>query len=59
MFKLQTLVKGTNFRKEITCPLCRETSVLARMKCEELATNHMALRLLKVVEESQKREKEE
>jgi hypothetical protein len=29
------------------------------MKCEELATNHMALRLLKVVEESQKREKEE
>jgi hypothetical protein len=43
----------------ITCPLCRETSVLARMKCEELATNHMALRLLKVVEESQKREKEE
>ncbi|XP_046450700.1 uncharacterized protein LOC124198727 isoform X3 [Daphnia pulex] len=39
--------------KEILCPVCRSPSVLSPGNCEELITNHVALRLLKVVKEAQ------
>lgn len=38
--------------------MCRAISVLGKRKCEDLGTNHVALRLLKVVEESQKKQNE-
>ncbi|KZS12693.1 Uncharacterized protein APZ42_022797 [Daphnia magna] len=46
---------GPNGRNKVACPVCRLTSTLSRTKCEQLVTNHVALRLLKVVESSQAR----
>jgi hypothetical protein len=56
--RFQSLVKGTICRKKVTCPVCRAISVLGKKKCEDLGTNHVALRLLKVVGESQKKQNE-
>jgi hypothetical protein len=38
--------------------MCRATPALGKKKCEDLGTNHVALRLLKVVGESQKKQNE-
>lgn len=43
-------LSGTVGRKKVACPVCRSISTLSAKKCEELVTNHVALRLLKVVE---------
>ncbi|XP_046636708.1 uncharacterized protein LOC124315225 [Daphnia pulicaria] len=43
-------LSGPSGRKKILCPVCRSASNLSKRKCEELVTNHVALRLLKVVE---------
>lgn len=43
----------------IPCPTCRSQSVLSPKKCEELYTNRLALRLLKVVEGVQKKAEKE
>ncbi|KAI9562612.1 hypothetical protein GHT06_010066 [Daphnia sinensis] len=45
-------LSGPGGRNKIACPVCRSTSSLSRTKCEQLVTNHVALRLLKVVESS-------
>nr|CAH0107667.1 unnamed protein product [Daphnia galeata] len=46
---------GTKIRKKtLTCPSCRATSNLGKKKFEDLATNHVVLRL-KVVEEKQRK----
>ncbi|KAK4028611.1 hypothetical protein OUZ56_021616 [Daphnia magna] len=44
-----------NGRNKVACHVCRLNSTLSRKKCEQLVTNHVALRLLKVVESSQAR----
>jgi hypothetical protein len=38
--------------------MCRATSALGKKKCEDLGKNHVALRLLKMVGESQKKQNE-